>query len=87
MWGAAPSLRGHQLLGRPGKGGLAQRIMQDWVPSMRFVVLFIAAAAIGCGLVCIGFGFSAPLLSLDTGATCCAPVTTGGCWQAINYSG
>ena len=22
--GAAPSLRGHQLLGRPGKGGLAQ---------------------------------------------------------------
>ena len=43
-----------------------------------FIVLFIAAAAIGGSLVCIaGLGFSAPLLSrsLDTGATCCVRVT------------
>ena len=31
-----------------------------------FKLSLIAAVAIGGGLVCIGFGFSAPLLSLDT---------------------
>ena len=53
------------------------------------IVLFIAAAAaIGGGLVCIGFfGFSAPLLSLDAGATCCVRVASEGRWPANNHSG
>ena len=41
----------------------------DWPPASPcphiFKLSLIAAVAIGGGLVCIGFGFSAPLLSLD----------------------
>ena len=40
-----------------------------------FIVLFVSAAAIGVGLACIGFGFSAK------------PVTSDGRWPAKNHSG
>ena len=46
-----------------------------------------SAAAIGGGLVCIGFGFSDQLLSLEASATRCIRVTAEGLWQANNHSG
>jgi len=47
-----------------------------------FIVLFIAAVAIGVGVACISFGFSGPPLSLDT-----VPVTPKEQWPENNHSG